>query len=672
MVLLQPPKIKILDDDAPELSITAGSPVFESNSAQAEFIISTKVRPNGPINIDYTPTSVNYLTLVVSNKKVTDHTLIFTGNGPYVDTIKVQVDDDFTAEAKGEITLTLNQKDPIAGYTVASSPNNSAAVDVFDDDFANVPTISISAEDFIYEGDNAVFEFAVSESTAEVSKVRVRISESGYFLTTSALAPRIVDIEIVNGTGKLVEATQPDSITESEGTITITVLPDPEVKDTYTAIPEVSKTVRILDNDGKSPPSITIFARQGITEGENQSAMFTLVSAVGSDNSITSINDVKIEITQVGNYLANGAETITEVIENLGTPKTISIGIIDDQYDEEVGLIIARVLSDTHSNQRWSVGSADRASVTVTDNDDEPTLMIESVVIDEGNYPARKKKMEFEVKLMNSSGIETKSGKEVSVRFATTARTATPYDEITSPDGDFLMQKGILNFAPVTLEANSGESTKKIEVAIVGDTADEADEILMVMLSEAVNATISEENGAAEGMIRNDDRLPFVSIHLENDSTQIIEGSTLNILLKTGTNAPTTDRLIRVSLRAKQTVGDYIAFRIPRSVVMNSNQARFNIYTIDDLQFDGHGTIKITIFGTGQNFVVDPEKSFIEVNVSDNDKPETQDVRISVASVVANNLLRNAGAFSGTPELSRAPTVRILQNISAGTITSCG
>ena len=31
--------------------------------------------------------------------------MTFTGNGPYIATIKVQVDDDFTAEAKGEITV---------------------------------------------------------------------------------------------------------------------------------------------------------------------------------------------------------------------------------------------------------------------------------------------------------------------------------------------------------------------------------------------------------------------------------------------------------------------------------------------------------------------------------------------------------------------------------------
>ena len=70
----------------------------------------------------------------------------------------------------------------------------------------------------------------------------------------------------------------------------------------------------------------------------------------------------------------------------------------------------------------------------------------------------------------------------------------------------------------------------------------------MVRLSEAVNAMIPDGKDVAEGMIRNDDQLPFVSIHLENESDQILEGTILNVLLKTGTNAPTPDRSIRVML----------------------------------------------------------------------------------------------------------------------------
>ena len=36
----------------------------------------------------------------------------------------------------------------------------------------------------------------------------------------------------------------------------------------------------------------------------------------------------------------------------------------------------------------------------------------------------------------------------------------------------------------------------------------------------------SEGKDVAEGMIRNDDQLPFVSIHLENESDKIVEGTT--------------------------------------------------------------------------------------------------------------------------------------------------
>ena len=652
-------KVKILDDDAPELTIKGGAPVFESNLARAEFIISTKVQPSGPIDVDFTPHSSNYLLSTISGKKQTEKMVRFIGNGPYIATLFVEVDNDYTAEAKGEITVSLNQRAPIVGYTVASTPNNSASVEVFDDDQNSLPTISISAMDSIYEGEDAVFELTVSDVSAEVSKVRVQVSESDFFLTNSASTPRIVDINIINGTGKLVEATQPDSQLEEEGSVTITVIPDPEVNDTYTAFPEVTKTIRIIDNDATSPPSISIFSSGNVVEGESENVLFTLVSTTGSDISITSLSEVKIEITQVGNFLANGVETIMETVETLGSPKTISIGIEDDQFDEENGAIIARILSDTHANQRWSVGSADRARVSVKDDDAEPEIRIESVEINEGNYPDQKNKMIFDVKLMDSNGNEIKSGKNVSVNFTTLARTATPYDEVVSPDGDFLMQTGALNFSPVTSESDSGESSKQIKVEIVGDTADEEDETLMVRLSDAVNATIPEGKDVAEGMIRNDDKLPFVSINLENESDQIVEGTTLNVLLKTGTNSPTPDRSIRVLLSAQQTIGNYIAFRIPRSVVMTSNQARFKIYTIDDLIREGNGTIKIFISGDDQSFQVDSQKSFIEVSVTDNDLPETQDVRISVASVVANRLLTNSGAFRRASETSRAPAIKV-------------
>ena len=52
--------------------------------------------------------------------------------------------------------------------------------------------------------------------------------------------------------------------------------------------------------------------------------------------------------------------------------------------------------------------------------------------------------------------MKLKSGKNISVNFATLARTATPYDESENPEGDFLMQTGTLNFSPVTSESDSG------------------------------------------------------------------------------------------------------------------------------------------------------------------------------------------------------------------------
>ena len=153
---------------------------------------------------------------------------------------------------------------------------------------------------------------AISDPTASVEEVRVQLSESGDFLVNSASTPRNVDVEITNGVGRFVEATQPDANPELNGVLTVTVLPDPKTIDTYTAIPEVNHSMQIIDNDNDAVPSLTIAA--GTPGDESGPAMFNIVSVPDTDNAITSVSDVMLEITQVGNYLASSV-TSTRLVD---------------------------------------------------------------------------------------------------------------------------------------------------------------------------------------------------------------------------------------------------------------------------------------------------------------------------------------------------------------------
>ena len=111
----------------------------------------------------------------------------------------------------------------------------------------------------------------------------------------------------------------------------------------------------------------------------------------------------------------------------------------------------------------------------------KPTISIADAKVAEGN--AGTTPLTFAVSL------SAPSYKPVSVHFATADGTATA-------PGDYASASGTITF-------KAGQKSKSISVAVVGETAYEADESLTVSLSGPVNATIAD--GSATGTIANDD-----------------------------------------------------------------------------------------------------------------------------------------------------------------------
>ncbi len=112
-----------------------------------------------------------------------------------------------------------------------------------------------------------------------------------------------------------------------------------------------------------------------------------------------------------------------------------------------------------------------------------PSVSIDDVSAVEGNSGTTV--MSFPVTL---SAASTKS---VSVNYATSNGTATA-------PADYAAASGTIRFAP-------GETSKPIQVAVVGDTSYEPSETFTVALSNPVNATIAV--ASATGTLENDDPL---------------------------------------------------------------------------------------------------------------------------------------------------------------------
>lgn len=131
-----------------------------------------------------------------------------------------------------------------------------------------------------------------------------------------------------------------------------------------------------------------------------------------------------------------------------------------------------------------------------------PKISIASVTLFEGNDVTN---FVFDV------GMNKVSEKDVSVDYATLDGTA-------GKDIDYLAASGTLTIA-------AGERTSSISISIIADNIKEADEDFKVILSNAVNATISEAEGL--GTIRNEDT--FVDVPEEGYITpDSYTGYTLN------------------------------------------------------------------------------------------------------------------------------------------------
>src|SRR5205807_8139370 len=116
-------------------------------------------------------------------------------------------------------------------------------------------------------------------------------------------------------------------------------------------------------------------------------------------------------------------------------------------------------------------------TLTINDNDSAPTFSINDVTHNEGN--AGPASFTFTVTKTGTTALTS------TVQYVTQDGSATAPSDYTAITGT-----NVLSFAPA-------DTAKMITVLVNGDTTPELDESFNVKLSNAVNATISNDTGAA-------------------------------------------------------------------------------------------------------------------------------------------------------------------------------
>jgi hypothetical protein len=366
-------------------------------------------------------------------------------------------------------------------------------ITITDDDAA--PTVSILAAPLAIAEAAGVSTITATLSAASEQAVTVTLGFTGTATDATdytASATQII-IPALSTTGTATLTAVDDILDEANETIIVDIT-------TVTNATEdgvQQQTVTITDDD--AAPDVTITADVlTIPEAAGVSTVTATLSAVSGQ-------DVTVTLAFAGTA-TNGTDytpaPAADIVISAGaTTGTATVTAVQDALDEQDETVIVDVSAVTNGTE----SGTQQQTITITDDDDPPSLSIDDVTVTEGNTGST-------VNAVFTVTLSAVSGQQVTVAYTTTDGTAVA-------PADYTTNSGTLTFA-------AGVTQQQVTVVVQGDDLDEgASENFTVDLSGETNATISDAQGV--GTITDDDGAPTLSI---NDVTvaEGASGSTVN------------------------------------------------------------------------------------------------------------------------------------------------
>ncbi len=165
------------------------------------------------------------------------------------------------------------------------------------------------------------------------------------------------------------------------------------------------------------------------------------------------------------------------------TRHPIELALTPDALDEPDETLLVRLSAPSNA----ALGTAE-ATGTIRDDDDPPALSVDDLRAPEGDSGSRVVAVEVR--------LSAPSGREVTVELATADGSATAPDDYTATSARLV-------FAP-------GDTVRRVDLPIRGDTLDEPDETLSVRLSAPSQASLGDPEAVVT--IGDDDATPSLSI----------------------------------------------------------------------------------------------------------------------------------------------------------------
>ena len=436
--------------------------------------------------------------------------------------IALLTEDDFRVEGDGTVTLSVpaqpNQYKYIPGHA------SSASADVRDNDESATVSLYWSRSSHPYtlatlntEQEGGSVSLAVyGRATGQPLLVTLAVTEVGSYLDLDgAGAWGYEDL----GNGKL-QVTVPvgasfqnvviplseNDVKEADGSVTITVEPDPGMS--YIPTPGFGAiTVPVKDND--TPSTVSISAPDDLTEGAQLTYTLTRTWAPGQSRGELPVN---VRLAQTGNYITwpagnepgdDGLVTIPVTFAARSLTATLTLETVDDEVSEVHGSVTATILADAGGSY---VTGADSDHATRLLDNDLPIISITAVATEVTEGTAA----QFRLSRMGNTSVATRVGLWVGglPKIMTDATEATA---LTADNADLTQRLSVHGaWVDYIVDFAAGESEKTLSFTTEADNVNEGDGWLGVTIVQRLGNRFNIGTGYAQVHVHDDD-IPTVS-----------------------------------------------------------------------------------------------------------------------------------------------------------------
>ena len=637
----------IEDDDAlPELSVQNAA---STEGGDVRFTVRLSAASGKEVTVGVRTSIAGTDTATTTDFTATTTTLTFAP-GDRSKTVPVATDDDALDEADEE-TFTLTLSNPT--NATLSATNATAVGTIRDND--DKPRITIGVAQGNENTGVVVMPLTLNEASSRQVTAVWYVNTGGSFtaededFTVTPITPRTVTFAPGSQNAQIRVALVDDTTDEPDETFQVQL-----GQATNATFASNTATGTIEDDDG--PPTISIADDVRVGENERGIGTFVGLTIQLSEASEKTVR-FKVRRVQRPEDTATDADLFDRVVHedddilitpgtmtDAGTPGADLVGLLyvnDDDLDEPDETFTLEI--HAFRNATTTAGVKTEATVTIEDDDPEPTVSVEDATATEGAPVA------FTVRLSAASG------KTVTVLAATSVESGD-----TAAASDFAAVSETLTFLP----GPPAQTSKTVTVRTEEDTTDEADEETFTLtLSGASNAALSTTASTTTGTIVDDDDAPEVTLVLTPSSIDEDGGPTTVTAELSNPSSEATTVTVSAAPVSPAVAGDFALSANRTLTIAAGATTTTGVVTIeaDDNDTDAPDR-RVTVSATATNRQGIEQPDNVTLTIEDDEAPPLVTLSLSATSTsekfgttVATASLTHPSSATTTVMLTPAP-----------------